>query len=297
MNLQNPMQTAQGWRDYVLLDAGAGEKLEVWGGVKVIRPDPQAFWPRSEGIDWSNPQMHYHRSKAGGGSWQILDKSVPEAWKIAYKGMKFHIRPTGFKHMGLFPEQAVNWVWLQDKIKNHAEKTNGEVNVLNLFAYTGGATVACLKAGASVTHIDAAKGMNRVAKENIALSNLESVKHRIMADDVLKFVLREGRRGNRYHGIIMDPPVFGRGPGGEMWKLEERLYELVEACTKILDPNPAFMLINAYTAGFAPAVFGNVMDMCFKKAKISGEVSVGEVGLEAKSGVLLPCGMYSRWQA
>ena len=295
--ITNELKTAEGWRDYVLLDAGGGEKLEIWGGIKVIRPDPQAFWPRSGSIDWTNPHMHYHRSKSGGGHWQVSGSDVPEAWKINYKGLRFHVRPTGFKHMGLFPEQAVNWQWLQEKIRSHIERSPREFAVLNLFAYTGGATVACLKAGANVTHIDAAKGMNRQAKDNISLSGLDSAKHRVMADDVLKFVLREGRRGNRYHGIIMDPPVFGRGPSGEMWKLEDRLCELVDACTKILDPDASFMLINAYTAGFSPIVFGNILKLAMEKTNPSGKISVGEVGLAAKSGVLLPCGMYARWEA
>ncbi|MCL1788409.1 MAG: class I SAM-dependent methyltransferase [Defluviitaleaceae bacterium] len=288
------MHLAEGWRDYTLLDAGGGEKLEKWGDVTVIRPDPQAFWPRSPKADWDRADMYYHRSKAGGGSWEILSKNVPEAWQIGYKGLKFHIRPTGFKHMGLFPEQAVNWQWLGDKLKD----AHPQPKVLNLFAYTGGATLACLKAGANVTHIDAAKGMNRWAKDNIALSNLSQVPHRIMEDDALKFVLREGRRGSLYDGIIMDPPVFGRGPGGEMWKLEERLYELVEACVKILSPSARFMLINAYTAGFSPTVYGNILSIATKKPGVpDGHVSVGEIGLPAKSGVTLPCGMYARWES
>jgi len=296
------VNTPDGWRDYVLLDAGGGEKVEIWGDVKVIRPDPQAFWPRSKQIDWTKPHMHYRRSKSGGGMWDVHGENVPEAWKIAYKGMKFHIRPTGFKHMGLFPEQAVNWVWLQKKIRAIAgnaeliKPQNTVISVLNLFAYTGGATVACLKAGANVTHIDAAKGMNRWARDNIELSGLGGSPYRVMTDDVMKFVLREGRRGNRYHGIIMDPPVFGRGPGGEMWKLEERLYELVDASAALLAPGANFMLINAYTAGFSPTVYGNILAMVMNKRKISGSVSVGEVGLSAKSGVVLPCGMYTRWE-
>jgi len=281
------MQLAENWQDYVLLDAGGGEKFEKWGSVKVIRPDPQAFWPRSNKVDWT-ADMYYHRSKAGGGHWEILSKNVPEAWQIGYRGLKFHIRPTGFKHMGLFPEQAVNWGWLGEQLR-------AKDKVLNLFAYTGGATLACLQAGASVTHIDAAKGMNRWAKDNIALSGFAGVPHRIMEDDALKFVLREGRRGSLYDGIIMDPPVFGRGPGGEMWKLEERLYELVEACVKILSPNAKFMLINAYTAGFSPTVYGNILAMVTKKQGFLGKVDVGEIGLAAKSGVVLPCGMYARW--
>ena len=281
------MHLAEGWRDYVLIDAGGGEKLEKWGGVTVIRPDPQAIWPRNPDTDWSRADMYYHRSKQGGGSWEIRGKNIPEAWQIGYKGLKFHIRPTGFKHMGLFPEQAVNWQWLADML------SPGD-KVLNLFAYTGGATLACLNVGASVTHIDAAKGMNRWAKDNIALSGLSHVPHKVMEDDALKFVLREGRRGNRYHGIIMDPPVYGRGPGGEMWKLEERLCELVDACTQILCTDAKFMLINAYTAGFSPAVYGNIMSLA--TAHLGGSVNTGEIGIRAKSGVVLPCGMFTRWQ-
>ena len=278
---------AQGWKDYVLLDAGNGEKLEIWGKVKVIRPDPQAFWPRS--YKWESPDMHYHRSKSGGGTWEILSKNTPTAWKISYNNLCFHIRPTGFKHMGLFPEQAVNWTWLNNLIL----KKSG-AKVLNLFAYTGGATLACLQAGADVTHIDAAKGMNNWARENIALSGFEGVKHRVLTDDVLKFVRREARRGNMYDGIIMDPPVFGRGPGGEMWRLEEGLYELVDACMKLLSPNALFFLINAYTAGYSPMAYGNILHAAAQDAGLYGKVSVGEVGLGAKSGIVLPCGMYAR---
>jgi len=315
------MNIAQNWKDYTLIDAGGGEKLERWGNVTVIRPDPQAFWPRNKNTDWTKADMYYHRSKAGGGHWEILrtkEKNVPEAWTIGYGNLKFHIRPTGFKHMGLFPEQAVNWEWVQGKLTRETEPPHPP-RVLNLFAYTGGATLACLNAGASVTHIDAAKGMNRWAKDNIALSGLSHTPNRIMEDDALKFVLREGRRGSFYDGIIMDPPVFGRGPGGEMWKLEERLYELVEACTKILrpdvgrgdgslscavrktaEPSPVpkpgrFILINAYTAGFSPTVYGNLLSIA--TSKLGGSVSVGEIGLPAKSGVTLPCGMYARWEA
>jgi len=285
------MHLAEGWRDYVLIDAGGGEKLEKWGDVTVIRPDPQAFWPRNPNVDWGNVDMYYHRSKQGGGSWEIRGKNVPEAWQIGYNGLKFHIRPTGFKHMGLFPEQAVNWRWLADKLSGLSQP-----KILNLFAYTGGATVACLKAGASVTHIDAAKSMNRWAKDNIALSGLAHMPYKVMEDDALKFVLREGRRGNRYHGIIMDPPVYGRGPGGEMWKLEERLCELVEACTRILcTDNAKFMLINTYTAGFSPAAYGNVLSLTTKNLK--GKVSVGEIGIPAKTGITLPCGMFARWES
>jgi len=233
--------------------------------------------------------MYYHRSKSGGGHWEKL-RPTPEAWDIAYENMRFSIRPTGFKHMGLFPEQAVNWRWMIDKINNAGRP----IKILNLFAYTGGATVACLSAGASVTHIDAAKGMNAQAKDNVTLSGLADAPHRILADDVMKFVQREERRGNLYDGIIMDPPVFGRGPKGELWKLEDRLYELVTATAAILTPNPLFMLVNAYTAGLSPAVYGNILQIASSGS--SGRTSFGEVGLRAESGLLLPCGMYARWE-
>ena len=278
------IEIARGWRDYVLLDAGGGEKLEIWGGVKVIRPDPQAFWPKS--YKWEKPDMQYHRSKSGGGSWEILGPRIPKAWKIKRGPLNFHIRPTGFKHMGLFPEQAFNWDWLYEKITGEGRP----VHVLNLFAYTGGATLACLNAGADVTHIDASKGMNGWARDNIELSGFKQA--RVLTDDVIKFVSREGRRGNKYDGIIMDPPVFGRGPGGEMWKLEEGLFELVRLCAEILSDNPLFVLINAYTAGFSPTAYGNVLN----KVLPGGIVNVGEIGLAAKSEVILPCGMYARWE-
>jgi len=285
----NKMLTPNDWKDYSLLDAGGGEKLEMWGDVKVIRPDPQAIWPRITPDVWKNPHMHYHRNKSGGGNWEIL-RETPNSWDISYGDLRFNIRPTGFKHMGLFPEQAVNWSWMINKIKNAGRP----IKILNLFAYTGGATVACLSAGASVVHIDAAKGMNAWAKDNIILSGLKDSPHRIMADDVLKFVQRENRRQNRYHGIIMDPPVFGRGPKGELWKLEDRLYELVTATASILEEDPLFMLINAYTAGLSPAVYGNILENVMKKHP--GKTSFGEVGLCAHNKILLPCGMYARWE-
>ena len=285
------IHTAEGWRDYVLIDAGGGEKLERWGPVTVIRPDPQAIWPRDKSIDWGIAHMRYVRSRSGGGRWDTLKPGVPETWSIGYDKMKFHIRPTGFKHMGLFPEQAVNWRWMGTQIRSRPPQS---VRVLNLFAYTGGATVACLQAGASVTHIDAAKGMNQWAKDNIALSDLGSVPHRVMADDVLKFVYREGRRGNQYDAIILDPPVFGRGPGGEMWKLEEKLFELVTACGVLLSDTPLFMLINAYTAGYSPVVYQNVLKTVFQASDNPPQITTGEIGLAAKSGIILPCGMYAR---
>ena len=276
--------------EYQLLDAGNGEKAELWGDIKVIRPDPQAIWPRTSPKAWENPHMYYHRSKSGGGHWEMLRKA-PETWTISYNDIRFRIRPTGFKHMGLFPEQAVNWEWMMTKIKSAKQP----VKILNLFAYTGAATVACLKAGANVTHIDAAKGMNAQAKENIILSGLADSPHRILADDVLKFVQREARRGSHYDGIIMDPPVFGRGPKGELWKLEDRLYELVTSAAAILTPSPLFMLINAYTAGLSPAVYGNMLRLVL--GKYNGHTSFGEVGLETQGGLALPCGMYARWES
>jgi len=303
------MELAQGWRDYTLIDTGDGEKFERWGKVTVVRPDPQAIWPRSADVDWNAADMRYHRSKSGGGQWETL-RAVPEAWTIMYddclastttrgnrlEKMRFHIRPTGFKHMGLFPEQAVNWRWMQSLIRDAQKNAHRKepIRVLNLFAYTGGATVACVQAGATVTHIDAAKGMNQWARDNVVLSGLGDMPHRVLTDDVLKFVQREGRRGNRYDAIIMDPPVFGRGPGGEMWKLEDKLYTLVDACASILSDQPVFMLINAYTAGFAPAVYGNVLAAVFRNDPRRGKITTGEIGLEATSGPILPCGMYAR---
>ena len=284
------IQLPTGWQDYALLDAGDGEKLERWGNIKTIRPDPQAIWPRVNPAAWHNPHMYYHRSKAGGGHWEN-HLPTPASWEVSYDSLRFAIRPTGFKHMGLFPEQAVNWQWMIDKIKT----ANRPIKILNLFAYTGGATVACLSAGASVTHIDAAKGMNAQAKDNVNLSGLGSAPHRILADDVVKFVQREGRRNSLYDGIIMDPPVYGRGPKGEMWKLEERLYELVVSAAAILTSAPLFFLINAYTAGLSAAVYSNILQLAMKKH--GGHTSFGEVGLKAESGIILPCGMYTRWEA
>ncbi|MCL2363373.1 MAG: class I SAM-dependent methyltransferase [Defluviitaleaceae bacterium] len=307
--MQTNIELAQGWRDYTLIDTGDGQKFERWGNVTVVRPDPQAIWPRCADVDWSAADMRYHRSKSGGGQWEML-RAVPEAWTIGYDKMRFHIRPTGFKHMGLFPEQAVNWRWMQTLIR--AEQKNAArrepIRVLNLFAYTGGATVACVQAGAAVTHIDAAKGMNQWARDNVVLSGLGDASHRVLTDDVLKFVQREGRRGNRYDAIVMDPPVFGRGPGGEMWKLEDKLYTLIDACAQILSDKPLFLLVNAYTAGFAPAVYGNVLAAVFRDIECiaskstrdirydprRGTITTGEIGLAATSGPILPCGMYAR---
>ena len=280
------IELPSGFEDYELIDAGGGEKLEMWGGVKVIRPDPQAFWPKA--YKWEKPDMHYHRSKSGGGKWEVFKENLPASWVIGYQDLKFNVRPTGFKHMGLFPEQAVNW-------RRYNDFNLPGAKILNLFAYTGGATLACLSGGAEVTHVDAAKSMNAWAKDNIALAGLAGKKHRILTDDCLKFVQREARRGNAYDGIIMDPPAYGRGPDGKMWKLEENLYELVSSCMGILSNNPLFVQINAYTAGFSPYAFSNILDIAAKKRGLGGGTACGEIGLAAASGAVLPCGIYAAW--
>lgn len=284
------------WKDYELIDTGDGEKLERWGSYTVVRPDPQIIWPTDKTGAWQSCHMHYHRSKSGGGSWEIR-KPLPKSWTIAYNDLLFRIQPTDFKHMGLFPEQAVNWKWLAQTIKTAAERHPGRsIKVLNLFGYTGGATSVCAAAGASVCHVDAAKGMNQWAKENLTLIKQEN-RVRFITDDVLKFVLREQRRGSLYDGIIMDPPSYGRGPGGEVWKIEDRLYELVSQCEKILTERPLFVLINSYTTGFSPTVAENILKAVVQKRK-KGHVSSGEIGLMAReNGLLLPCGIFGRWEA
>ena len=298
------MIVAEGWKDYELIDSGGGEKLERWGGVRLTRPDPQAIWPRAGSGDlWRGCDLRYHRNKSGGGYWE---GQSPPSWDISYENLRFNIRPTDFKHMGLFPEQAVNWRWVMEKIKNanrgwsdasHPARPCGrEVRVLNLFGYTGGATLACLAAGAEVTHVDAAKGINQWAKHNIKLSGLEHKKHRVLTDDCVKFVMREARRNSLYDAVIMDPPAYGRGPSGELWKLEDRLYELVSACAGILSEQPLFMLLNIYTTGFSPAVAENILRAVTHNRR--GTVSSSEIGIAASTGnVLLPCGFFGRWEA
>ena len=232
--------TATNWKDYELIDAGGGEKLERWGDVILRRPDPQAIWPKGDANLWAKADAVYHRSSSGGGSWEYK-RRLPEKWKISYRDLTFKVSPTGFKHTGLFPEQAVNWDFMTEKIKNAGRP----VKVLNLFAYTGGATVACAKAGAEVVHVDASKGMTEWAKENRDLSNLKDAPIHFIVDDCLKFVEREKRRGHTYHGIVMDPPSYGRGPKGEMWKFEKEIIRLVSACLEILDKDAIFFLINS----------------------------------------------------
>lgn len=286
------MLIADKWVDYELIDTGNGEKLERWGKFILRRPDPQVIWPgMSDEKVWEEADAHYHRSQSGGGRWEYR-KKLPQRWTIKYGDLLFYIEPTGFKHTGLFPEQAVNWEWMINKIKSAPKP----VRVLNLFAYTGGATVACAYAGAEVCHVDAAKGMVTRAKENIALSGLGDRVVRFITDDVVKFVRREKRRGKMYDGIIMDPPSYGRGPKGELWKIEDELYGLVEACIEILSPEPLFFLINSYTTGLAPSVLTNILFLSMTK-KFGGHAYSDEIGLPiAKSGLVLPCGSSGRWE-
>lgn len=285
---------ADDWKEYELIDVGGGEKLERWGDIVLRRPDPQAIWPiENEWLLWKKPHGHYHRSNRGGGSWEVR-KPYPEQWTINYKDLRFKIKPTGFKHTGLFPEQAVNWDWMIEKI----QRSKRPIKVLNLFAYTGGATVACAYAGAEVCHVDAAKGMVNWAKENIEISGLKDRKVRFIVDDVFKFVEREVRRGKKYDAIIMDPPSYGRGPKGEVWKIEEKLYQFIELCNKILNDKPLFFLINSYTTGFSPIVLENVLRSTVRRNLGFGKVYAGEIGIpSSKTGAVLPCGIFGRWES
>jgi 23S rRNA (cytosine1962-C5)-methyltransferase len=287
------MEMAQDWQDYELLDTGNGEKLERWGDVILRRPDPQIIWPlKTENSEWTQADGHYHRSSSGGGQW-TYKRSLPERWNISYGPLKFHIKPTSFKHTGLFPEQAVNWSWMMDKIR----AAGRPIRVLNLFAYTGGATVAAASAGADVCHVDAAKGMVQWAKENAELSGLGSAPIRYITDDVFKFVQREERRGRQYEAIIMDPPSYGRGPNGEMWKLEENLFPFLESCLAILSDKPLFILVNSYTTGLSPTVLHNLLHLSIRR-KFGGKLDCGEIGLPiTRSGMALPCGIYGRWES
>ena len=285
------MYIADQWKEYTLLDAGGGDKLERWGDVTLLRPDPQAAWPMER--DSSTADAHYIRSSTGGGHWEYK-RSLPESWYIHYKDLRFLVRPTGFKHTGLFPEQAVNWDFMRACVKSAQFPSDRLFRALNLFAYTGAATCALCAAGASVVHVDAAKGMVAWAKDNLSACALSDRPVRFLVDDCLKFVLREGRRGNVYDGILMDPPSYGRGPGGEMWKIENDLYPLVEACVNILSPDARFFLINSYTTGLAPSVISNVLKVALKGR--GGRVEVDEVGLPIERGALvLPCGATGRW--
>jgi len=285
------MNIANNWRDYEILDMADGQKLERWGNVILSRPDPQIVWKdKSFPEKWKEANATYHRSKTGGGAWEYK-KQMPKEWQIKYKELTFNIKPMGFKHTGLFPEQAVNWDWMMSKIRNEKRP----IKVLNLFAYTGGATVACLAAGASCTHVDSSKGMVAWAKENVASSGLQEKSVRYIVDDVVKFVNREIRRGNKYDAIIMDPPSYGRGANGEVWQFENSIYDLVELCTKVLSDNPLFILINSYTTGISSTVLANILNLTVAKQH-KGQVDAGEIGLPMKdSKLVLPCGIYGRW--
>ena len=279
------MRLALGWNDYELLDASDGERLERWGKYILVRPDPQVIW-KSEKNDkrWFNADAYYHRSSQGGGSWEFR-RRIPSEWQIEWEGIKLYVTPTNFKHTGVFPEQAANWAVYEKLIENCGRS----INVLNLFGYTGAATLACMRAGATVCHVDASKGMVAQAKNNAVLSYLADKPVRWIVDDCLKFVQREQRRGRKYDGIIMDPPSYGRGPNGEIWKLEENLDELVSECVKVLSDKPLFFTVNSYTTGFSPSAAGYLLS--YHMRKFPGEVKSDEIGLKATStGYALPCG-------
>lgn len=286
------MELANEWKDYKILDMADGQKLEKWGEVILSRPDPQIIWKdRCFPDKWKKINATYHRSKSGGGSW-LFEKKMPQSWKIQYKDLTFQIKPMGFKHTGLFPEQAVNWDWMIRKIKS----AKRDIKVLNLFAYTGGATVACLSAGASVCHVDSSRGMTTWAKENVEASRLQNRSVRFIVDDVLKFVAREIRRGNQYDAIIMDPPSYGRGTKGEIWQFEQNIYELVDLCSQVLSKNPLFFLINSYTTGISSTVLQNILYLTVNK-KMKGKLTCGEIGLPMEqANLVLPCGIYGRWE-
>ena len=286
------MWIANNWKDYEVLDTSGGEKLERWGKYLLVRPDPQVIWNTPhEHPGWKKKNGHYHRSSKGGGEWEFIN--LPDEWSISYKDLTFHLKPFSFKHTGLFPEQAVNWDWFSDLIA-HAGRP---IKVLNLFAYTGGATVSAAKAGAQVTHVDASKGMVSWAKENAAASGLADAPIRWLVDDCTKFVEREIRRGNHYDGIIMDPPSYGRGPKGEIWKIEENIFPFVELTAKLLSDKPLFFLINSYTTGLQPAVLSYMLNLTVKK-QFGGTVAAEEIGLPVSgTGLVLPCGASGRWQA
>ena len=293
------MWLADKWKDYEVIDCSQGEKLELWGKYLLVRPDPQVIWdtPKQE-KGWKHMNGHYHRSSKGGGEWEFFD--LPQEWTIHYalpinKELTFHLKPFSFKHTGLFPEQAANWNWFSTLIAD-AVKNGRQIKVLNLFAYTGGATIAAAAAGASVTHVDASKGMVTWAKENAVSSGLKDAPIRWLVDDCVKFVEREIRRGNHYDAIIMDPPSYGRGPKGEIWKIEESVYPLVQLCSQILTDDPLFFLINSYTTGLQPAVLSYMMHTVL--GKYNGTITAEEIGLPVSSnGLVLPCGASGRFQA
>ena len=286
------MWIADGWKDYEVIDCSDGEKLERWGKYILLRPDPQVLWSTpKKNPNWNKLNGHYHRSNKGGGEWEFF--SLPKQWTINYRDLTFNLKPFSFKHTGLFPEQAANWDWFSKIIKESGRK---DVKVLNLFAYTGGATCAAAKAGAAVTHVDASKGMVTWAKENAVSSGLADTPIRWIVDDCVKFVEREIRRGNKYDAIIMDPPSYGRGPKGEIWKIEEKIHPFIQLCSKLLSDKPLFFLVNSYTTGLAPAVL-TYMISTEVKARYGGYVISDEIGLPvSETGLVLPCGAAGRWQ-
>lgn len=286
------MRLSEHWKDYELIDTSDGERLERWGDIILIRPDPQIIWSTGRKNPlWRNAHARYHRSNKGGGHWETYRK-VPDRWTIRYNQLVFNIKPMGFKHTGVFPEQAVNWDFAAEKIRNE----NRPLKVLNLFGYTGCATLACMKSGAMVCHVDASKGMVQWARENAQSSAIADLPVRWLVDDCVKFVQREIRRGNRYDGIIMDPPSYGRGPGGEVWKLEEQLFPLVDLCRQVLSDNPVFFILNSYTTGLSPAVMEYLLGVQLQQS-FGGSVSSDEIGLRVTdTGLVLPCGSTAIWE-
>lgn len=287
------MRIADKWKDYELIDASGGERLERWGEIILIRPDPQVIWnTERENPLWQNAHARYIRSSKGGGNWQVFRK-LPDRWNISYRELKFNVRTMGFKHTGVFPEQGTNWDFVTEKINN----SDRQLNILNLFGYTGCATLSALSAGARVCHVDAAKGMVQWARDNAAESGIADRPVRWIVDDCIKFVERELRRGNRYDGIIMDPPSYGRGPGGEVWKLEESIYSFVELSSRLLSENAEFFILNSYTAGLSPSVMEYILSSVIKP-KMGGTVSCDEIGLRVtQSGLVLPCGSTAIWES
>ncbi len=286
------MRVSSNWLDYELIDTSSGERLERWGDIILIRPDPQIIWnTEKKNPLWRKAHAKYHRSREGGGQWQVF-KKIPDSWSLRYRDLVFNVKPMGFKHTGIFPEQAVNWDLASDIIEN----ADRQLNVLNLFGYTGCATLACLNAGAKVCHVDASKGMVQWAKENAASSGLSDKPVRWLVDDCMKFVAREQRRGNKYDGIIMDPPSYGRGPGGEVWKLEEQLYSFLELCSTILSDDARFFILNSYTTGLPPSVMEYMLSTILQK-RFGGTVSSSEIGLPVtETNLILPCGNTAIWR-
>ena len=286
------MRVSSNWLDYELIDTSSGERLERWGDIILIRPDPQIIWnTERKNPLWRKAHAKYHRSNSGGGQWQVF-KKIPDSWSVKYRDLVFNVKPMGFKHTGIFPEQAVNWDLASDIIKG----ADRQLNVLNLFGYTGCATLACLNAGAKVCHVDASKGMVQWAKENAQSSGLADKPVRWLVDDCMKFVAREQRRGNKYDGLIMDPPSYGRGPGGEVWKLEEQLYSFLELCSTILSDDARFFILNSYTTGLPPSVMEYMLSTILVK-KFGGSVSSSEIGLPVTdSNLILPCGNTAIWR-